>query len=348
MRALAVVIALVSLGGQPTAARADAKEDRREVGGLSFALPVGWTFELKGDHAAITHAGTKAYCIMSIYQSRAAGADLDAEFATEWKAVAGTLATRAPAMTRRTVGGRVVIEAAAPTTIEDGTALLERVVVMDGGGGQITTLVVFTADATSARSYQEDIDGVMTSIRFPTTAPSAPAPASPAPGDAAPAPAKGKPVIKTSITIADLVGTWGVGDSSTTTYVDSSSGAYRGTESVFYGESYAVSANGAFTYKFVGASGGIGAHVVKEADSGTIGFSGDFVVLAFKGQRGTRKMHFVSYFTEPNGTTHLVLVPENYKLDAASIANNCGPRGGPINHCISGDSWVRAPSKPQK
>jgi hypothetical protein len=321
-------------------ASAAPKEDRRDVGGLTYALPAGWNTAMEGgDHARLTHADSKRYCIVSVYQSRAAGGDLDADFAKEWQAMAGGVKMPAPA--RRKIGGRTILEASAPNTIS-GTALLQRVVVLDGGS-QITTLVVLTADAEAARAYQPVIDGLFASIVFPGAAPAPePAPAT------APAPASTERpdrvligTLKPSVTLADLAGTWNYGAGSVATYVNSSTGNYSRTSTVFYGETYVIKANGTFTYSFVGRSNN---YTVREKDNGTITLDGGFVSLKFKGTRGLKKHQLIAFVNQPTGASVMTLIGggADYKGESADwISQFCGVSNG-VYHCVGSEEWGRA------
>ncbi len=321
-------------------ARADSREDRREVGGLTYALPAGWKAEMEGpDHARLTHADTKRYCIISLYESRATAADLDAEFAREWHSVAGPLKDQKPAPVRRKVAGRTVLEVGAPATVA-GTAMLQRVVVLDGGA-QITTLVIFTADAAAATAYRKAIDGIIASIRFPTAAPPAPAP-TPAPVTT------GRPdrvligTLQSTVTLADLAGTWNHGAGSVTTYVDSSSGDYASTSTAFYGESFVIKANGTFDYKFTGRANN---HTVRETDGGNVTLSGGFVTFQFKGAHGTKKLQLIAFVNQPSGASVLTFSPTG--KDGAGqttewIASYCNVVKG-VYSCVGSEEWGRAP-----
>ncbi|MDB4956971.1 MAG: hypothetical protein JWO36_4540 [Myxococcales bacterium] len=346
----AVVIGICVFGCFGTA-RADAKEDRREVGGLTYALPAGWKSEMEGpDHARLTHADAKRYCIISLYESRAAAADLDAEFAKEWQAVAGPLKDQKPTPVRRKVVGRTVLEVSAPATVS-GTALLQRVVVLDGGA-QVTTLVIFTADAAAAVAYQKAIDGIIASIRFPAAAPAAQAPAAQAPAAQAPVTTE-RPdrvligTLQPTVTLADLAGTWSYGAGSVATYVDSSTGSYAGTSTVFFGETYVIKANGAFDYKFTGRSGN---HTVREADGGTVTLSGGFVTFQFKGARGTKKLQLIAFVNQPSGASVLTFSPtgkDGVGQTAEWIASYCNVVKG-VYACVGSEEWGRAPRKSAK
>ena len=323
-------------------------EDRREIDGLTFALPAGWKFELQGpDHARLTHQDKKRYCIATLYASRAAGRDLDAEFANEWKAIGGD-AAHTPTPARRKVAGRTLLEATTSVTV-DGTNLLQRIALIDGGG-QITTIVVFTANADAARVYQKQVDAIVTSIRFPS-APVAAAAPPPAPPPAAPPTPQGatRPdrvlvgTMKPSVTMADLAGSWNVGDGSVVGYVDASNGNYAGTSTSFYGEQYSIKSTGTFDFLFVGRANNT---TVREKDTGTVVLSGGLIIFAFKGTRGTKTYQLITFVDQPSGASVLSLTPvgkDGKGNSAPWIANNCGVVKG-VYHCVGGTEWVRRPS----
>ena len=59
-------------------------------------------------------------------------------------------------------------------------------------------------------------------------------------------------LLKESITMADLAGVWDNGAASVTTYVDSSSGNYSGTDTTFYTENYTIKPDGTFEHQISG------------------------------------------------------------------------------------------------
>ncbi len=316
-----------------TAAHAD---ERRDIGGLSYVQPTGWksTGADASDHVQIQHAGSKYYCIISIYKSRAASGSLDDEFAAEWKSVGGDTANEPFKLSKRKIGKRTLAEAAL-STVQSGTKVFKRIAVLDGGG-QIATFIIFTPDAAAEKTYQKQIDAIIASVQFPSAAPPATTtqPATP--------PATSDEIVgtsKTSITLADLVGTWSYGAGAVTSYVDRSTGSHAGTDTVFYGESYAISANGAFTYKFTGRASNT---TIRESDSGTIKLSGSTLFLQFKGSRGLKRFAFAAFVTQPDGTSVLTVfelgTPENERKFDPS---HCAPYKGVIS-CSGGEQWVRA------
>jgi hypothetical protein len=147
--------------------------------------------------------------------------------------------------------------------------------------------------------------------------------------------------------MADLIGTWENGGASVTTYVNSSSGNYAGTDTTFYGESYTVKSDGTFDFRFQGRTAN---HTVREAGSGAITLDGGFIVVTFTG--GDRKgsvyrYQFIAFMTLPNGGAVLSLIHlgDNDKpLDAERLYWSCGHANGYIS-CVSGDVWALRTAK---
>ena len=100
-------------------------------------------------------------------------------------------------------------------------------------------------------------------------------------------PARGQ----TQVQLSDLVGKWRHSLQSSANYVDPHTGAYVGSNTIFYGETYLFKTDMTFTYSFQGMSGG---HIIREADSGTWGADGGVVVLKFKG-RATEKYKLIGF-----------------------------------------------------
>jgi hypothetical protein len=149
-----------------------------------------------------------------------------------------------------------------------------------------------------------------------------------------------------TITIADLVGTWDQGAGSVQTYIDSNTGNYSRTDTVFYSEHYSIKADGTFEYKFTGRSNN---HTTRESDSGIVILSGGSIILKFNG-RSAYRYQFISFMTQPNGSAILTLVPlgANDKLyDADWMVLECGHASGYIR-CAGGEEWARLSAKPAR
>src|SRR5438105_6328020 len=92
-------LTLLVLMGTSLAALADPNvpANRRTIGGMSFALPATWKLDQPAgqDHATLTYADSKRYCIISLYQPIASD-NIELDFLREWKAVAGAVKDQKP------------------------------------------------------------------------------------------------------------------------------------------------------------------------------------------------------------------------------------------------------------
>lgn len=339
-------VCLVLVVALATSGRADPKPDRRAVGRLTFALPAGWTFSLDPgvDHARITNVTGQRYCMISVYEPRAAGGDLEAEFAVEWKGLSKpsteTVAPPLPATRRRKIDARTVVEASATVPVE-GKPLLEQLAMLSTGG-QVATLVIWTPDARATAAYQADLDRLLASIEV---APSPVAAARPVAPSAA-------GVALASVTLPDLVGTWDETGGSSKDWIDSSTGQYKTSTVAFYGASHQIAPDGTFQYLFVGRAD---SHTVKEGDRGTIGFTKDgFLVIKYKERKvdAVRELRIIGFVTVPDGTSLMSLVnahptqKEVQWTDPHYLANFCGGSiAGAYTSCVGGETWRRSPAR---
>jgi hypothetical protein len=154
-------------------------------------------------------------------------------------------------------------------------------------------------------------------------------------------------LLKESITIVDLAGIWDSGAASVTSYVDSSSGNYSGTDTTFYAESYTIHPDGTFDHRFQGRTAN---HTVREVSSGTITLSGGYVFVRFTGgeRKGTSfKYQFIAYMTLPNGGAVLTLIHIGDNESGSTPEQlywGCGHGQGYIS-CVSGDVWTLRTAK---
>ncbi|MEO8846800.1 MAG: hypothetical protein ABI591_10905 [Kofleriaceae bacterium] len=320
--------------------------ERREFHGLSFALPATWKYEspaADGDHVSLTYLDKTRFCIVSLYESRSAGADLDAEFLREWKSVAGTIKDSAPKVSRRTLGGRSLVEATGAIIASDGaTPVFERVAIVTTRD-QLTTLVVLASNATTLQACRADSDAIVSSLAFPQRSaaqPAVPQPAAPT------APANGLAgTMKDAISLADLVGAWGDG-AGLVTY-GSGTGSMNGsttTSASVAGTSYAFAANGTYTYKESGRYGNQSFH---NTDSGKFVFTDGLIILTSK-EGVVRKFEVIAYMVLANGGTVLTnrsIGELNPRWTPADVAKMCAPKNG-VFACEYSDLWNRpAPGK---
>jgi hypothetical protein len=121
--------------------------------------------------------------------------------------------------------------------------------------------------------------------------------------------------IKSSVTLADLVGSWRSGADSSINYVDSATGAYAGSSIAAHGQGYRIAADGSYTYQFAGISN---RNIVREQGSGRLEVVQDAIV--FRDKTGSvRRYRAVSYQHALNGSTVLTLLDANYDVTSANI-----------------------------
>ncbi len=147
--------------------------------------------------------------------------------------------------------------------------------------------------------------------------PAAPGPVAPAaPGPVAPAAGPVTPgEVRTTVTTTDLVGEWGMAERSSELYVDRSSGAYAGSKSTSFGETYELRADGTYTSRFRIIEG---MRMHKESAKGTWALAGSKLVLTEEGGHA-RGWHFVSYEPDTNHESVLTLLADSYELTESAL-----------------------------
>lgn len=314
-------------------------EDRRTIGNLSFDLPAGWTLQTLDakDHVYLQKIAGGRYCQVTIFESRPASADLDAEFATEWAQTAGPVKDTVPPTTRRNVGGRTIVEGRARSTAIDGAKVEQRLILLDGGG-QVTSFTVRTHDRKSLEPFQAEVDALLASVKFP---PSTSTSVVSATGNTSQTRPASNVVVATSVTVADLAGQWDHSEAGSTGYVDYYTGTYAGSSTVFYGEMMKVRKDGTFDYKFVGRSSsrnnpGV---TVREEDRGRITLSGTLVTIDFE-TRGDRQFTLMGFVTI-DGATTMTFAETDMKMTPENLELQCSFVNGGIVSCAGAKSWVR-------
>lgn len=267
------------------------------------------------------------------------GTDQSAEALLD--AVAGQFATGLKVARRETVpgGGMLMV---ADGRIGDITVRLGVIAVAQNG-----TAVVCLVGAKPRQFV--DLGGidlvvaVMASMQA-NAQPQAPAPA-PAPG-ANPAPSDDPnyiPPPARPLRVADVVGEWKKGESSSiTTYVNSYTGNYAGFNSISTTESWSINAKGQCKGDFYGITAGNGGpHAVKEKYNATIAFSPDGVIFGIKKDADANTTKFIvrGWAERPNGTV-LILNGPFYN----DVPQDClNPQ-----KCVNlNNTWVRPRTPPK-
>jgi len=197
---------------------------------VTFTAPAGWDVEERtggiGKHVVMTRASTTSYCMVVIHSSTPASGDLDASFAAEWQGVAlQTLdPVPAPTPTMRTVGDARAAVGVATSTAQ-GQPVMGMLIVLDAGTRVVSMLVV-SPTVAAFDAYNAEVQGILSRLVVQRVGEPSHPPVTPGGGKlVVPAPTR-------TIVIADLAGEWGRNDGITTTYVDSYTGVYAGTDSL--------------------------------------------------------------------------------------------------------------------
>lgn len=312
--------------------------------GVQYTPPKGWVKTQKQGAAVFTVVDktTNAFCVLTVYGESVSAGTAQQNFANQWNelVVKPFKADPNPKTETKVAPGGLQGTAGGAEIDFGGVRSIALLTVFTGFGRTASVLTIFN-DQTYLGQMQTFIDGIkldttrVLSDPTPTIQNNDPFPDRP--GYTPQKPLMG--TLKSSITMADLVGTWDQGAGSVQTYIDSYTGNYAGTNTSFYGEQYSIRSDGSFDYKFVGRSNN---NTTRESDSGIIILSGGFIAFKFK-TRATQKYQFIAYMTQPNGAAILSLVGvhDNFQgYDAAGMSLECGHGSGYI-HCVGGEEWAR-------
>jgi hypothetical protein len=319
-------------------------------GGVTFTAPKGWTRSNKEGVVifADVDKASGRFCFLTIYAAAASSGNAQSDFAGSWNEaiVKPFNAPAKPETETQTADGWTAVSGGSQID-SDGTKAVVIMTVFSGFGKSVTTYAMF-----NDQSYITHLDAFNATIKIDksvTAAPKTPSSGSEYIADPFPDKPNYQPQqpllgpLKRSISVADLAGHWESGAASVTSYYNSGSGNYAGTDTVFYGESFDIKAGGSFDYRFAGRSGN---HTIREADTGTVSLSGPFITFNYK-TRAAEKYQFVAYMVMPNGGAILSTIKVG--LDEAAlpfdrVSVNCGHAKGFIT-CVSGEVFSRAPAK---
>lgn len=272
--------------------------DVKMIGPLSFAVPDGWQYETSAPDRAdmVWRNSNGAYLIILLTAPQPSSGDADRDFALAWRSLVETdprLAIPSPIYDVRGSVGYAAKWSGGPVAKRTREVALY---VLRPGGGTFVPVVVVGPNRAVLDALDETVRMVIGSVRI-------------APLRAAP--------IKTTIGVADLVGDWKAGGASVVSYVNGSTGNYSGTAVTFAGDYYSIAADGRYSYRFQGLSGG---SVVRAAAKGTVEFSGDLVVFHERPGDKLTRYRFVSYEQGLTGATLMTLLPEAYAVTGGNIA----------------------------
>jgi hypothetical protein len=325
---------------------------------IEYTPPKGWTKTPKAGVMVYSDSNkeTGGFCILTVYPSTSSAGSPQKDFANEWNEliVKPFKAAADPRTETQTSDGWTSVSSASQIESDGGKSAV-LVTVISGYGRAATVFAIF-----NNKEYFPTIDTFMTSIKMDKTA--ARTNASPVPVQAAvgttgksgdyldfdpfpgwpgfqpPKPLLGR--LRKTITMADLVGKWALGGASVTSYFNSSSGNYSGTDTSFFREDYVVRADGTYESKFQGRSSN---QTIRESDSGKIVLEGGLIIITSR-QHGARRNQFVAFMEQPDGAAvlSLLFIGDRAAYNAEELRGNCNHTQGFIS-CMGGDEWVRLP-----
>jgi hypothetical protein len=266
----------------------------QSVGDVSFPTPDGWLYQQHpgDDHASLTLSQGGGYWVLAVYKAMRASGNAEQDFRAAWTKIAPHDPVPEPIYDHRSLVGYQGKYASQYTGDQQHYVWLY---VLQSGRGAIPVLVI-TQNRQMFNAMQPMVLQVVEGVRQA--------------GD------KASP-LKTTITLADLAGEWETGGESSLNYVDSATGAYAGSSTVAHGATYVIAANGSYTYKLAGVTGG---RVVRDQGAGTVQLNNEFIVFRDRAKGTTSRYRFVSYQTAVNGATVLTLLTDNYEMSADAVS----------------------------
>jgi len=282
-------------------ASATAFGQTEKLGIVSYTPPAGMTKTLKENVVAFSeyNAATSKYCIITIYGATAGTGTASGDFKREWnnlvvKQMTTELAD--PKTDTSAADGWTVTAGGSSVTSEAGTALA-FLTVISGTGTTVSILAVFNDPA-----YVSRVDSFVSGIDLDKPAASA--------NVTAPAPPQiqnGRlvvPLPTRQLTIADFAGEWGEDASRiSTTYVDRSSGAYRGTDNLSFKSKMKITGTGGYANDFYAIRNG---KMEKDYTTGSIRVNGRVLSIV---QKGTAKYVIRGWLELPDMTIMVVCGP---------------------------------------
>lgn len=289
-RAVAALVLLLALAASAQVQKLDT---------VSFAVPQGWKFEYTpdGNHADMVWMNANgAYCIILLSKPVASSGSVEQDFAATWRVAVERNAQASLPNPLYDIRGFMGYPGKYSGSTIDNRTKYVFLYVLEAGKSFVPVQVI-APNAMVHDALQETVRAVIGSIRV--------------------APLVALP-IKSTVSVADLVGDWKYGDASVVSYVNSTTGSYAGTSTTFTGEFYTITPDGRYTYNFQGMTGG---HIVREKSAGVLEFSGEFIVFHEQPSNKLKRYRFISCEQGLGGGTLLTLLPESYEVNSANIAN---------------------------
>ena len=271
---------------------------------VSFAVPKGWEYgaEQSTNYATLSTSLDGQVVAMAVFRPLRSGGNPDADFRSAWATVVRTMQAPEPVYEHKSIAGYQGRYGS--TNTPDGSHYV-HLYVLEAGESMIPVLVI-TPNRQSFDTLEPVVSLFVDGVRL--------------------LPLKAQP-LKTSISMADLIGEWRSSGDSSLNYV-TPSGAYAGSSTVAHGSSYTIAPDGSYTSQFAGV---VNRQIIRGNSAGKVEVASD--TIGFRERSGKlSRYHIVSYQTALNGATVLTLLADQYEANAANIS-------------YYAEKWVREPKR---
>ncbi|MGA2630418.1 MAG: hypothetical protein ABSG54_09385 [Terriglobia bacterium] len=280
----------------------------QSVGDVSFAVPDGWTYKPGTDFGAVVVTSGQNYWLMAVYKPMPSSGDPTTDLKAAWTRIvlAGHDYQGFPPLPYYDINHSVGYRGRRADDSSTNHATYTRLYVLEAGKSFIPVVAV-SPNGQVLNAMEHVATGFIGSVRV--------------------APLQAQP-LKTTITVADLVGHCNHGAASSYDFYNRQTGRYESNASAFYGAGYTIAADGSFTYEMAGMTNG---RTVRDQESGVVELSGGLII--FKGRSHVLRYRFINCQQALDGSTVLTLLAENSEVTALTILRD-------------GDQWTRpAPRK---
>ena len=328
---------------------------------VTYTPPTGWSKTVKPGAIVYTDANQakNAFCLLTVYAGKPSAGSPARDFANDWNEFVVKPFNADPGpktQTQPAPDGWQAVVGGASIELAGGVKAAAILTVFSGFNKTASVLAIFNDE-----SYSNQASALIDSIKLDKTQAKTFAPAQSANGLTIRDPFPPRPEypekplagpLKESITMADLVGEWNTGGGIATSYVNSATGNYAGTETLISLAAFTIKADGTFDMRTTSRASN---QTIREASSGTVTLTNDgYIILRTTSGdgRGTlKKYQFIAYMVLPNGGAVVSLIHVGYDLDAVGFSldvlagGKCSHPNGFITCGITGEEWSRKPSR---
>lgn len=296
------------------------------LGVINYTPPKGWNKTAKENVVGFSdyNQTTGKFCILTLYGANTGSGNPNSDFTKEWNyLVVGNMKAEAnPQTDIQTEDGWTAISGGGQVETEAGNAL-GFLTVISGFGKKISILAVFNDTL-----YVKPVDDFIKSVVMDKTV-------APKNNPTPPQIVDGKLVIPMptrQLTIADLAGEWGEGDSRiATAYVERSSGAYVGTDSLSFTSKWSLTGNGEWSNNYFEIRNG---KKLSDITKGTFAINGR--VFSMKREKSTTYYVIRGWLELPDMTMFKIVGPWYNEQDITEDIFTNPEQGANLNQI-----WVR-------